>query len=169
MARRALIHVLALTALAACMCSCATRPPTHTTIALDDHVWTMELAIGEDAIKQGLMHRDHLAEGTGMLFVFPRPEPRQFWMAWCVMDIDLAFLDAFGRIVAVHRMTVEPSKGEQESEFAYLNRMPSYPSGVPVRFAAEFPAGTIDRVGMKRGDKFTLDVRTLLDRAQHTP
>ena len=123
----------------------------------------MEMALSDDEIERGLMGRQSLPPHTGMLFVFPDVRPRQFWMAWCVMPIDVVFMDGRGRIVATHAMPVEPPQQEGESDMAYLNRIPSWPSGVPVRFAAEFPQGTIDRLHLERGDKIELDIAHLLD------
>lgn len=149
-------------AFALALAGCSSQPSTHTTITVNGHPWTMELAMGDDAIRRGLMERASLPPQTGMLFIFPRPEYHQFWMAWCVMPIDLVFLDGRGRVVATWEMQVEPPMRPDESEEAYLLRMPSYPSGVPVRFAAEFPAGTIEGQRITRGDRFDMDVDGLL-------
>ncbi len=164
-----LTRCLALLLSTVLLVSCAAPAPTTTTLRLGDTTWTMELAIGEAAIRNGLMGRTELAADEGMLFVFPRAEPRSFWMAWCVMPIDLVFLDGRGRVVALHEMVVEPPFAEGESNLAYLDRMPSYPSGVPVRFAAEFQAGTIQRLSINRGDKFELNIQPLLEQAARTP
>jgi uncharacterized membrane protein (UPF0127 family) len=123
----------------------------------------MELAVGDEAIAQGLMGRTTLPQRTGMLFVFPAATIRQFWMAWCVMPIDLVFLDGRGRVVATWEMPIEPPIRDSESQTAYLGRMPSYPSGVPVRFAAEFPAGTIVRESIARGNQFAMPIDALIE------
>ena len=145
---------------------CAQPKPTHANIAFNGTTWSMELAIGDAAIQRGLMDRAALDEGSGMLFVFPRTELRSFWMAWCLMPIDLVFLDGRGRVVATHEMQTEPPKRDDEPDWAYFDRMTAYPSGVPVRFAAEFPAGTINAHGFKRGDKVELDIDNLLELEQ---
>lgn len=159
MRSRAVALLLLLTSIA----SCAAEPMTHATIVVNGHRWAMELAMGDKAIQRGLMHRTSLPQGTGMLFVFPHPTTRSFWMAWCAMPIDLVFLDGRGRVVATWEMPVEPPLGDGESDAAYLQRMPSYPSRVPVRFAAEFPAGTIHDDGIKRGDLFGMDIGLLFE------
>ena len=148
---------------------CAQPPRTHATITVGGEIFTMELALGEAAIQRGLMERDTLAPGTGMLFVFPDVRERQFWMAWCIMPIDVIFLDGRGRIVATHAMPIEPPQRPDEAEWAYLSRLQSYPSGVPARFAAEFPPGTIERLNLQQGDKVELDIAALLKEERRHP
>ncbi len=154
---------IAMVVLLASIGGCAAKPTTHVSIVVHGQKWSMELALGDAAIQRGLMGRTSLAPGSGMLFVFPKPTTRSFWMAWCIMPIDLVFLDARGRVVATWEMPVEPPIGDGESELAYLQRMPSYSSQVPVRFAAEFPAGTIQDDDIKRGDLFDMDIAMLFD------
>ena len=154
---------IAMVVLLAWIGGCAAEPMTHVSIVANGHKWSMELAMGDAAIQRGLMERTSLEPGTGMLFVFPKPTTRNFWMAWCVMPIDLVFLDARGRVVATWEMPVEPPIRDGESEQAYLQRMPPYSSRVPVRFAAEFPAGTIQDDGIKRGDLFDMDIAMLFE------
>ena len=40
----------------------------------------VEVAADPQARSRGLMHRRTLPPDTGMLFLYPRPEPRRFWM-----------------------------------------------------------------------------------------
>ncbi|MCH2136445.1 MAG: DUF192 domain-containing protein [Phycisphaerales bacterium] len=154
-----------LTMLSMLTCGCA-EPMTHTSIVVNGKTWSMELAIGEADIRRGLMGRESLPPDTGMLFIFPRPDYHSFWMAWCVMPIDLVFLDGRGRVVATWEMPVEPPIEPGEPHDQYLARMTSYPSGVPVRFAAEFPAGTIESLHITRGDRFEMDIKDLLQLEQ---
>ena len=53
---------------------------------------------------QGLMHRDSVPDGTGMLFVFPTTEERSFWMKDTPVSLDIAFFDEAYRIVAIKQM-----------------------------------------------------------------
>jgi uncharacterized membrane protein (UPF0127 family) len=151
------------------LCGCTSTPRTHASITVAGEAWIMELALGKDAIERGLMERDTLEPGTGMLFVFPDVRERQFWMAWCSMPIDVIFLDGRGRIVATHAMPLEPPQQPGEAQWAYLDRMPSYASGVPARFAVEFPAGTIERLALQRGDRVELDIERLLEDERRQP
>jgi len=156
MARRLLIVLLTMCA-AACEQSAASREQVR--IGTDE--WTLELAIGETAIRRGLMDRDSIPARTGMLFVFPAPVIHQFWMANCRTDIDVMFLDGQGRITTMYRMPAEPPRGNQESVSQYERRLPRYSSRVPVRFAIELPAGSIDTLGLRVGDAIPIDIQRL--------
>lgn len=48
---------------------------------------------------RGLMHRDHLVEGAGMIFLYDDARPVQFWMKNVAFPLDLLFIDDRGRIV----------------------------------------------------------------------
>ena len=156
MAHRLLIVLLSL-CIVACERSAATRE--HVRIGSGD--WALELAVGDVAIQQGLMGRATIPEGTGMLFVFPEPGVHQFWMANCLIDIDVIFLDGQGRVTTMYRMTIEPPRGERESVLQYEERLPYYSSRVPVRFAIELPAGSVDTLGLRVGDAIPIDIDRL--------
>ncbi len=123
---------------------------SHAHVELAGQTYSMEIAADPSSISQGMMGRTAFNEGGGMLFVFAKPNIQRFWMAHCLIDIDLIYLDGRGRIVSMHRMVREPPRRPNESLNAYYARMPSYSSGRPVQFAIELPAGSIDRLGLKR-------------------
>lgn len=54
--------------------------------------------------EQGLMNRERVPDGTGMLFVFPESEQRSFWMRDTRVALDIAFFDDRYRITAVKQM-----------------------------------------------------------------
>ena len=54
-------------------------------------------------------------------------------------------------------MPFEPPRAEGETENEYASRLPRYSSRFPVRFALEFPAGTIDRLGLEPNTRVELD------------
>ncbi|NWG86012.1 MAG: DUF192 domain-containing protein [Hydrogenophilaceae bacterium] len=66
----------------------------------------------------------------GMLFVYPRPEVRWIWMQGMSFDLDIVWLDAERRALAVERL---PVCGESPC--------PLYPSPGPVSYVLELPAG----------------------------
>lgn len=70
---------------------------------------------------QGLMDREELPEGTGMLFVFPNSEIRSFWMKNTFVPLDIAFLDDSFTVVDIKQLEPEnetPVDAEAASTFA---------------------------------------------------
>lgn len=165
--------VLNLAAIAALGCSTAflassceppkvasTEPRTEK-VTLGDRSFTLRLAIDEKARERGLGGVEEIPADGGMLFVFPDAAVRNFWMRDCVIDLDIAFLDPFGIVTAVHTMPKEPPRGPQESESSYQARLKRYTSAVPAQFAIEVRPGTLAELGIKRGDRIALDLPRL--------
>lgn len=92
-----------------------------------------------------------------MLFAFPDSAERTFWMRGCVMDLDIAFIDATGFVTAVHTMPKEPLQAPEESEAAYLGRLIRYPSAGRAKYALEVAPGTLAPLGVRRGVRVEFD------------
>ena len=155
-------------------CTTGTRIPSHQTVSIGGEAWTLELALDDESIRRGLMHRDSIPEDGGMLFIFPDSDMRSFWMANCLIDIDLIFLDTRGTITALHEMKIEDPQEAGESELAYNTRLKNYKSGFPARFAIELPAGAITRLQLRINQKLPLELgelkalRSTADRQRNT-
>lgn len=63
-----------------------------------------EIASIPEQREKGLMDRDEVPDGTGMLFVFPRSEERSFWMRDTYVPLDIAFFDDRNRVVGIKQM-----------------------------------------------------------------
>ena len=119
-------------------------------------------ASADDATRiRGLQGRTDVPADEGMLFTFPRAQVRSFWMADCLTDIDVVFLDPQGRVTALHRMKREPQRTSEESRLEYEARLSHYSSVYPAQFALEFGPGTLDQLGLAVGGKVDLDVSRL--------
>lgn len=160
-----LLLLLAASALAGCTDS-GPIGPRFESITISGHTFDLELSLDEAARTEGLMYRQSIPETGGMLFVFPESEIRSFWMGNCLIDIDLIFLDARGRVTALHRMKRAEPRGEGESDFAYRNRMPSYWSNYPAQFAIELHAGWLDQLNLHVDDRIELDLDRLKELAR---
>lgn len=63
-----------------------------------------ELANTSALRQRGLMYRDDVPAGTGMLFVFTDSEVRSFWMQNTYVSLDIAFMDTELRVVDIQQM-----------------------------------------------------------------
>ena len=94
---------------------------------------------------QGMMFRDSLEEGRGMLFVHERPGQYGYWMFNCRIPLDIIWLDSSKTIVEMSPDT-PPCKTEAA-------QCPSYGGKQTSQFVVELQAGSIARHGLKIGDK----------------
>ena len=115
-----------------------------------------EIAATSPRRQLGMGGRARFPKGTGMLFAHPSASPRSYWMKDCLFDIDVAFLDANGTIVAVHEMKAEPPRRASETTARYTKRLKKYLSSKPAQYALEFVPGTIKRLKLQIGDTIPL-------------
>jgi len=97
----------------------------------------LDVEIADDPIEraEGLMGREDLGQGQGMLFVFDDEHPRSFWMKNTPLSLDILFFDAEGRWVSSQLSTTPYS-------------IKSLPSGLPAQYALEILAGESERLGL---------------------
>ena len=61
----------------------------------------VEVARTPAELQRGLMYRERLDPGRGMLFLFPRPERLTFWMHNTYVPLDMIFIGSDHRVVGV--------------------------------------------------------------------
>ena len=149
---------------------CGIRPDDRLeSVRIRDQTYHLEVAPDFETRQAGLMHRESIPDDGGMLFIFPDVRLRDFWMAYCLIDIDIIYLDAQGRVTATYRMKAHPPREEDETEETYewrLHEAAQYPSNYPAQFAIELPAGSLDRLNLNVEDKIALDLARLKAAAQ---
>ena len=64
-----------------------------------------EIADTDASRMRGLMHREELPQGEGMLFMFPWPDQQSFWMRDTHIPLDVAFADMRGKILNIETGT----------------------------------------------------------------
>lgn len=144
------------------------------TVRLGGKDFHLELALDGETRFKGLSGRTFIEPDGGMLFAFPYSGDMQFVMRDCPIPIDIAFLDSTGRITAMHEMTPEPPRTEEEKTLdpatgmntQYEARLRKYPSRFDAQFVIEVAGGTLRTLPIKAGDKVDLDVRALKKAAQ---
>jgi uncharacterized membrane protein (UPF0127 family) len=104
------------------------------------HVFSVELAITDEDRARGLMFRQELPEGKGMLFDFGRDQEVAMWMKNTLIPLDMMFITAGGRILRIAENT-EPMSTR------------IIPSGGPVRAVLEVIGGTAKKYGIATGDR----------------
>jgi uncharacterized membrane protein (UPF0127 family) len=115
-------------------------PLPRATVTLTDafggpHVVKVEVAADGNSRTRGLMWRKQLAEGEGMLFIFPDENVRSFWMRNTLIPLDMVFINRSLKIVGI----VE--RAEPQS---LLSR------GVPrpAVYVLEVPGGWTQKIGV---------------------
>jgi len=98
----------------------------------------VEVAQGDIELRRGLMGRQHLPDGQGMLFDFPSVERRSFWMRNVPIPLDMVFVKVDGTVSNV------VDSAEPNSDTPHL-------STEPVRFVVELPGGFCGRHGIEAG------------------
>lgn len=66
----------------------------------------IEIADTEETRARGLMFREHMPRGAGMLFVYEHPQPTAFWMKNTLIPLDIIFFDEQGTVTKVHENAV---------------------------------------------------------------
>ena len=159
----ALAIAVAMAALVAVAQPLATKLPT-TDVWIGGERFQLEVARDPATQFRGLGGRTTIDPHGGMLFVFPYPHATAFVMRDCPIPIDIAFLDAEGRVIAIHEMQSEPPRGADEPVGAYESRLRQYPSGLPALFAIETAGGRLRQLGVHGGDRIELNREALLAR-----
>ena len=108
----------------------------------DKFVVAVEIAADDEMRAQGLMYRDHIDAGKGMLFVFPQDDVFAFWMKNTRIPLDMIWIDSGKRIVGM-RENVPP---------CHVPDCPSYGPGVVARYVLEVGGGEAAKHKLKVGD-----------------
>lgn len=104
--------------------------------------YKFEVEIADDPAEraEGLMYREALADNAGMLFLYPKPQPVEFWMKNTVLSLDIVFVRADGTIA---RIAADATPMSEDL----------IPSGEPIRAVLEVKAGTMRSLGIAAGDR----------------
>ncbi|MCE8022260.1 DUF192 domain-containing protein [Halomonas sp. MCCC 1A11036] len=145
------IIMLALLSMAWSWPATADEPSTLERVPLEIHAGDeryrleVELARTSAERQKGLMDRDHLDPEAGMLFLYQEAQPPQggFWMYRTRIPLDIAFLDAEGRIAALH--TMQPCTSHNPYD------CPVTVAGVTYHAALEVNAGFFAARGIEEG------------------
>jgi len=83
----------------------------HKKIFIDSCPVRCELAASDSQRTAGLMFRNHLPQGEGMLFIFPGPMQQSFWMKNTNIPLSIAYIDENNKILNIEDMTPHDTNG----------------------------------------------------------
>ena len=103
-------------------------------------IFNVEIADTEDSRIKGLMWREHIPNGTGMLFVWESEAYRNFWMKNTPSALDILFFDEDGMLINV---------AENTQPFSLDNIQ----SIRPAQYVLELIAGSSSKFNIYEGSK----------------
>jgi hypothetical protein len=104
-----------------------------------------EIARTDEQRQRGLMFREEVKDGEGMLFIFEHDQLLSFWMKNTLVPLSIAYIAHNGMIMEIFDM--EPGD------------LTPVHSNFPVRYALEVPQNWFSRVGIGPWDR--LDIQGL--------
>ena len=104
----------------------------------------IEIAETEYETQTGLMYRNSMEDGQGMLFIFPEIAYHSFYMKNTKFPLDIIYIDEQLKVASI----IKNAQPLNES---------SLPSQVPVKYVLEVKAGLSDVWGIETGDKITFE------------
>jgi uncharacterized membrane protein (UPF0127 family) len=108
--------------------------------------YEVEVADDDAERARGLMFRDELPAGRGMLFLHEREQPQAYWMKNTRIPLDILYFDSSRRLVSQQRDVPPCTAGD---------RCPPYPSDAPARYVLELNAGEAARLKLEDGSELT--------------
>jgi uncharacterized membrane protein (UPF0127 family) len=99
----------------------------------------VDLAFNYDLRSRGLMHRPRMSAFDGMLFAYPEPDFRNFWMGYCYIPISLAYIRPDWTVSQLHDMEIYeiPHKPPENHK--------SWPSRERVQYVLEVNLGFFEK------------------------
>lgn len=141
------LTIFALAALLLATIPARAEPPTA--VVMLEHAaapvatFTVEVASSPEERAQGLMNREVLDPGRGMLFDYGRPTMARMWMKNTLIPLDMLFIDEDGVIRHIHA----EAKPHDETPIA---------APVEVRWVLEIAGGRAAQLKLKEGDRMKM-------------
>lgn len=114
--------------------------------------FTAYIADDEQKRAQGLMFIEKLPADTGMLFVFDREQPLNFWMKNTLIPLSIGFFSSKAKLVDSQEM--KPATSLMSLD------VPTYKSRADGAFALEMNAGWFAKHKIKNGTQLELTSKT---------
>jgi uncharacterized membrane protein (UPF0127 family) len=120
--------------------------PDGGTVVVKGQKFMAEVARKPQEQMLGLMHRQSLAKDRCMIFIYQEDGNHSIWMKNCLISLDVVWVKEDGTIVetADNVPPCSPMRGDD---------CPTYGGREMARHFVEFPAGTLKRLGLHKGDR----------------
>ncbi len=103
-----LLSAILLSSLASAACAGAECRETRLQLRWETGSESFSVEVADDTAERarGLMFRETLDLGAGMLFAYDTPHHPQFWMKNTLIPLDIIFADMTGKVTRVHSNAV---------------------------------------------------------------
>lgn len=127
------------------------RRVNATFVVEDGENVTVSLMVADepDERQSGLMHREELANRTGMVFVYGDPQQVSFWMKNTLIPLDMIFVASNGTVLNVQHASPQPNASGSE--------LKTYPSDGEAKYVVELPRGFANRTGVGPGTELVFE------------
>lgn len=75
-----------------------------TTLAINQDVYSLEIAKTPDQRQHGLMFRERLSSKNGMVFVYPNSANHQIWMKNTKIKLTVIWIDEGGEVLGIQQL-----------------------------------------------------------------
>lgn len=138
-------------------------PTTEMTLMHGATSFSIVAEVADDSRErqQGLMCREIVPPGSGMLFIFQQASSLNFWMFNTYAPLDILYLDDNRRVVNAVRMEPCPRPNGYDYDVwrgACSSAATGYGSKASAQYALELPAGWLESIGLKLDDLKGLEV-----------
>ena len=137
-------------------------------VCFNNYCFNVELAITLEEQKHGLMGREYLPINEGMLFIYGQKTVHTFWMKNMLIPLDIIWINENEEVIHIKKNvqpcpkapeTPQETSQKTSQETSQKAPCPSFtPDNLPSKFTHELNAGTVDKIGLKVGDKLTLKI-----------
>lgn len=121
------------------------QPTKMVQLSINEAKLKVEIADTKEKRSKGLGGRESLAEGEGMLFIFPQEDKYPFWMKGVSFPLDFIWIKG-SNVVDLLENVPPPVAGQKDAD------LPIYVAKEAIDKMLEVPAGTAAKLNVKVGD-----------------
>lgn len=121
-------------------------------IKINNEEFNLSVARTDEDRKKGLAKFDSIKENEGMVFIFDTPGNYSFYMKDMKFNIDIVFLNERKEVVSIF-------KNAKTTDYVNPLQYEAYKPDYPSKYVLEFKEGTIQKIGLKLGDKIDFEIK----------